>query len=117
MQHVTKVYFNEAVENFRNSQLEALEFDHKKDLKLMDNLQAYAYDLQSFAQDLMKLVEVAPDVRFTNLRKMCRDGCTATFFPDVVDDIDINNLTEVYVLVFDEKNELMGTLTRKDLNY
>ncbi len=116
--HYFKVNFNQAVECLRQSMIDSLRCDHKDILTTLDELQAYAYDMDAQATLLMKLVEIHADVRFNYFRESCRDGWTAVLMPETAQSIELlDKDAEVYVLVFDEKNNLMGTLVRKDLSF
>lgn len=116
--HYFKVNFNQAVECLRQSLLDSLRCDHKPNLTTLDELQAYAYDMDANATLLMKLVEIHSDVRFDYFRESCRDGWTAVLMPEAVHSIELlDKDAEVYVLVFSEDGSLMGTLVRKDLSF
>ena len=113
-----KVNFNQAVENYREISLDSLNCDYRPNLMSLKEFKGYANDLGVFASNLTKLVEGHSNVRFYNLRRMCRDGWTAILMPDVVFEIEgLSEEAEVYVLVLDQDGEVMGTLVNKDLNF
>ena len=116
--HYFKVNFNQAVERLRQSMSDSLSCNHKDILTTLDELQAYVYEMDANATLLMKLVELHADVRFDYFQEACRDGWTMVLLPEVVDALESSDKdAEVYVLVFDDKNKLMGTLVREDLSF
>lgn len=115
--HYYKVKFNEAVENYRKITLEQLEC-LKSDLKSLENLRSYTKSLNSFAEDMTRLVDLHSETRFNHFRQMCRNGDSAICMPEVVYEIEsLPKDAEVYVLVFSDDGSLMGTLVRKDLSF
>ena len=116
--HYYKVKFNEAVENYRKIILEVLSDSYKSDLKSLENLRSYTKSLNSFAENMTRLVDLHSETRFNHFRQMCRNGDSAICMPEVVYEIEsLPEDAEVYVLVFSEDNSLMGTLTYDDVNF